>query len=42
MIEENGKEKENEDDIDCCDCDFNEEETTADEDLPPAKGGIES
>ncbi len=40
MIEENVSE--NEDDIDGCDCEFNEKDATNDEDLPPAEGGIES
>ena len=40
MIEKNGNE--NEDDIDGCDINFNEEDATADEDLPPAEGGVES
>ena len=39
MIEKNGNE--NEDDIDGCDINFNEEDATADEDLPPAEGGVE-
>ena len=40
MIEENGNEYE--DDIDGCDCEFNEEDATADEDLPSAEERIES
>ena len=38
MTEEN----EYEEDIDGCDCEFNEEDATADEDLPAAEGGVET
>ncbi len=38
----NEQENDDEFDIDGCDCECHEQEITADEDLPPAEGGVES